>query len=111
MDTKERARALLDAVAQGGDVEAFLHDGLSFRTDAGDILDRDGLLERLRSRRGGGHGHRYVFGEAVTKRNIVFASWQWQAPDGSVKDSGTWFLSFDREGLVTDWAEIVAGAA
>lgn len=102
---------MLHAIADGGNVEAFLHPSLSFRGDSGDELDRDGILERLATRLDRSHGHRLVIADAMAKRNVVIASWQWQAPDGRTIESGTWFLSFDRDGLVTEWAEIAAEGA
>lgn len=88
---------------QGGHAIAkYLDPELRFHGQRDGEMGREEMLDLFARRPG-----RFVPGEPEMRRNLVMVSWERREGE-EVVDSGTWFLSFDREGRVREWSEISA---
>lgn len=103
VDPQDAAGRLLDAVSAGEDFTPWLADDVHVRSDTVDTLSGQEWMAWLRERLAAPH-RRFVPGETVMKRNLVFAWWAIEGIDG-VEEQGTWILSFDRDGRVVEWQE------
>lgn len=101
MDLLRQARGMLLAIQTGRDVVQYLHPELRFHGPRGD-MGRGELLDRLERQPG-----KLFPGEVMMRRNLVLASWE-RLEEDEVVGSGTWILSFDREGKVIEWTEVAA---
>ncbi len=100
----EAADRLIAAIADGADLAPLLSPDVHFRSDVHGTLDGDGIAALL-AERASGFATRFLPGERVMKRNLVFAWFRYEDMDGKTKEQGTWVLSLDREGQVMEWSE------
>ncbi len=104
MDPLEAADALIAAIAAGDDLPPLLAPDVHFRSDVHGTLGAQEVAALL-AERASGFATRFLPGERVMKRNLVFAWFRYEDMDGKTKEQGTWLLSFDREGRVMEWNE------
>lgn len=89
MDPLQTARELVDALSRGEELESLV------RPEALPVA-------QLMASRPSGAASAVVL-DAVMKRNLVFLSYAWRGDDGKDLATGTWILSFGRDGRVTHW--------
>ncbi len=104
MDPLEAADALIAAIAAGESVAPHLAEVVHFRSDVHGVLGAQ-EIEALLAERATGFATRFLPGDRVMKRNLVFAWFRYEDMDGKTKEQGTWLLSFDRDGRVMEWTE------
>lgn len=100
----EAADALIAAIEAGDGLDGLLTDDVHFRSDVHGTLDAAGI-EALLAERATGFATRFLPGDRIMKRNLVFAWFRYEDMDGKTKEQGTWILSFDRDGRVMEWGE------
>lgn len=90
-------------IVDGADITPLLASGVHFRSDTVDTLGADQVNAHVHGRTTGAF-QKFVPGQVVMKRNLIFAWWQIEGLDG-LEQQGTWILSFDRDGQVVEWQE------
>lgn len=100
-DPLAAAQAILDAM-RDGDVTALSPD-VHFRSDVHGVLDAQAIIDLHARRR---QGARFVPGDTLMKRNLIFIWFAYEDVDGKPTEQGTWIWSMDRDGRVVEWNEL-----